>query len=74
MRKECFHESKGVLYTASTVDVNDKKIDSADEIVFSLKRKVNSDDDGNNGDKDEGFSGRQYALISECMWFKALKW
>lgn len=51
-----------------------RECDSDDEIVLNLKREMDNVEDDNSGDKGEGFSGREYALISETMWFKALKW
>ncbi|XP_021771249.1 ubiquitin carboxyl-terminal hydrolase 8-like isoform X1 [Chenopodium quinoa] len=66
---------KGVRYAAAAAtdgDENDRESDADDEIVLNLHKEVN--DIGNGDDKGEGFSGREYALITESMWFKALKW
>ncbi|KMT11558.1 hypothetical protein BVRB_5g108750 [Beta vulgaris subsp. vulgaris] len=73
IKRECDFGEDDVLS-----DEDDRECDSGEDDIFSyeddillnLKREVDND----NIDKGEGFSGREYALISETMWFKALKW
>lgn len=48
----------GVLYTASTDD------DAGSEIFLNLKKKDVAE---------EGFSGREYALVPEPTWCRALR-
>lgn len=61
-------DGKRVLYTASS---HGAECEAGSDIVLRLDRQEDDDDDN---EKAEGFSIREYALISESMWFKALKW
>lgn len=69
-------EIKGDRYTTAELsdDENKRESDSDDEFVLNLKREVDDDDDNGGDDKGKGFSGREYALITESMWFTGLKW
>lgn len=68
-------ENKGILYTASSnTAVGSMENVSSDfdtQIVLTLKRE---EDKGQNEAEDEWVSGQGYALISESMWLRALKW
>ena len=58
------NEIGGVLYSASLND------DIESEIVLDLRKK----EDSRNAEKEEeGFSGREYALLPQPMWLWALK-
>jgi len=61
-------DAEGVLYMASS---HGAECESGSDIVMRLDRQEENDVDN---EKAEGFSGREYALVSESMWFKALKW
>lgn len=56
-------ETGGVLYSVS---VND---DTDSEIVLDLKKV----DSGKSNKAKEGFSAREYALLPEALWLRALK-
>ncbi|KAL9230889.1 hypothetical protein vseg_006182 [Gypsophila vaccaria] len=58
-----YESTEGVLYTTSLSDEDDF---STNDIVLRLKRQCSEVDVGN--------QEREFALISESMWFKALKW
>lgn len=60
-----FKEVDGVLYATSCCFSDDFE----SEIVLDM---VRSDDDCNG--EEQGVSGRECALISEWMFFRALKW
>ncbi|KAK9289719.1 hypothetical protein L1049_007878 [Liquidambar formosana] len=66
---------RGVLYTASSgahsgpVKVVDNNSDS--EILLNLRREEGN---GKSDPEEEGFSGCEYALVSESVWLRALKW
>lgn len=68
-------ENKGILYTASSstcvgsMEIMSNDFDS--QIVLNLRRAEN---DGQNEAADEGVSGQEYALLSESMWLRTLKW
>ncbi|KAH9616498.1 hypothetical protein KSS87_021657 [Heliosperma pusillum] len=77
---------EGVLFTSDDAEA-EAEVSTSNDIVLRLKKQcggngVYDDDDddekgGNNVEEDdqrEVFSGREFALISESMWFKALKW
>ncbi|KAK9699246.1 hypothetical protein RND81_08G162500 [Saponaria officinalis] len=63
---------EGVLYTTSSSDDDDSELATGNDIVLRFKKKCGEDDGGN--DVEEANQGREFALISESMWFKALKW
>ncbi|XP_062167750.1 ubiquitin carboxyl-terminal hydrolase 8-like [Alnus glutinosa] len=58
-------ETGGVLYSVSLSDAADS------EIVLHLWKK---EDFGKSDKAGEGFSSREYALLPEGMWLRALKW
>jgi hypothetical protein len=58
-------ETGGVLYSVSLSDAADS------EIVLHLRKK---EDFGKSDKAGEGFSSREYALLPEGMWLRALKW
>ena len=68
-------ENEGILYTASSSTcVGSMEIMSSDfdsQIVLNLRRE---EDNGKNEAAEEGVSGQEYALLSESMWLRALKW
>ncbi|KAI4300597.1 hypothetical protein L6164_033954 [Bauhinia variegata] len=55
---------EGVLYTVST------NSDSDSEILLNLRKEDEHDRSKNT---EVGVSGRQYALVAEGMWLRALK-
>ncbi|XP_074281691.1 ubiquitin carboxyl-terminal hydrolase 8-like [Silene latifolia] len=83
-----YKSREGVLYTASSSDddLAEAEVSTSNDIVLRLKKQCggscvyDNDDDEKGGndveedDQGELFSGREFALISESMWFKALKW
>lgn len=71
-RESLFTEINGVSYlTSPSGDFEDGGLNS--EVVLGLRSEEKSNgDDG--GVKDQGFSGREYALIAEWMFLRALKW
>lgn len=68
-------ENEGILYTASSstcvgsMEIMSNDFDS--QIVLNLRRE---EDNGKNEAAEEGVSGQEYALLSESMWLRALKW
>lgn len=64
-----FNGIDGVLF-----DTRSCLVDNFDsEIVLDMRRSETDGGDGWNGE-DEGVSGREYALVSEWMFYRALKW
>ncbi|KAK9072723.1 hypothetical protein SSX86_009158 [Deinandra increscens subsp. villosa] len=68
-RESMFREVDGVLYATSSRLSGDFE----SEIVLDMRRSEIDGDDDCNGEE-QGVSGREYALISEWMFYRALKW
>ncbi|KAL7596268.1 hypothetical protein Lser_V15G28628 [Lactuca serriola] len=67
-RESLFREIDGVLYATSSCFSDDFE----SEIILDMRRSE-SDSDGCKGEE-QGVSGREYALVSEWMFYRALKW
>ncbi|KAI3823380.1 hypothetical protein L1987_04815 [Smallanthus sonchifolius] len=67
-RVSMFRELDGVLYGTSSCFSDEFE----SEIVLDMRRSESSGDDSNG--EEEGVSGREFALISEWMFYRALKW
>ncbi|GMH29092.1 hypothetical protein Nepgr_030935 [Nepenthes gracilis] len=68
---QCFGDSeeiRGVLYNK----LSDSNSRSESEIVLHLRRGDNGSEDA--GDEVVRVPGHEYALLSESLWFRALKW
>ncbi|KAL8227133.1 hypothetical protein R6Q57_016965 [Mikania cordata] len=68
-RESMFREVDGVLYSTSSCLSDDFE----SEIILDMRRSEIDGDDDCNGEE-QGVSGREYALISEWMFYRALKW
>ncbi|MCL7028140.1 hypothetical protein MKW94_026715 [Papaver nudicaule] len=69
-------DNRGILYTASSTTSSYgafKLINNLlnSDLAFNLKREEES---MQNGQSEEGISGRDYALVPGEMWLQALKW
>ncbi|CAI0419696.1 unnamed protein product [Linum tenue] len=62
-----------VQHMSNHVGVSYNVASSYDDVEIELYLK-RGDKTMENDDVEEGFSGREYALLSETMWLRALKW
>ena len=67
-RESLFREIGGVLYATSSCLSDDFE----SEIILDMRRNESNGDDWNG--EEQGLSGREYALVSEWMFYRALKW